>query len=901
MEKILARPDHSIEDVLDEEDLLQELLAPNAKVIEYLRQPDVMKEIIKYVIPSEEERKENERQGEEEEESKEGEKDGSEEKQGEEENEGENEGKDRDQEEGKEKEDNKDENKESSAKPSEPNEKTEENEGQGEGSSDDGEDHEEFEAEKSSKLEPQQDRDGSDEDDDDNDETSGSELSRHLHQHDHHYGYDDDDEGHDFENMELPEAQRRQSYGNLCCEILSADVWSIVETLIGNDELLDMLWSVLDCKGTLDIRYASYFTKINEHLLIKKTDELLHYIMQQDNFSERFVRQIDNPPLMDFLLKVITSDKPADNYGVTEFLQRQGFIMSLIKCLGPDKSSSFQSAAGDFLKAFITISANSNHDANTIGPNELTRELVGREACTELLQIMLTGGTSLATGVGVIIEIIRKNNSDYDATPVGCTTLESHPPSPRDPIYLGTLVDVFADAIPKFYEILTRKHTEQVETPFGEIEPLGFERFKICELIAELLHCSNMILLNDKEGAEIVRVRDAERRRRRGLMDAAESPGEMINKFDDMEINRERERGREQEGSQDIEIDVASNVEQQEQQQHEGVDAYDSESTGATEEELAKIEAELRKDPVVGDKLKIGLYDEHCITYIVSMFFRFPWNNFLHNVVFDIVQQLLNGRMQEGYNRFLAIQLFGEAKITEAICNGHIACDDYERQNQIRLGYMGHLTLISEEVVKFTAMYSPESISPVVQEAVQQTSWISYVTNTLVRTREQYNSILGGKRPDSSVYMTNPDAIIPSHEGDEDEMEEDDNLHSYDMNMGMNMNVDMNLNMSIGGGGGVHHGSGEVDDEEDEELAAHFASQNDSHGLKEFSQDQFARYMSQEMGEGAGNIGSSDEDDDEEDWVHDRGAYNRLGAGGGGRSGELEIEDEQEEDIGARG
>jgi len=47
----------------------------------------------------------------------------------------------------------------------------------------------------------------------------------------------------------------------------------------------------------------------------------------------------------------------------------------------------------------------------------------------------------------------------------------------------------------------------------AKIEPLGFDRFKTCELMAELLHCSNMGLLNEPGSDEYVMQRDAERER----------------------------------------------------------------------------------------------------------------------------------------------------------------------------------------------------------------------------------------------------------------------------------------------------------------------------------------------------------------------------------------------------
>merc|ERR1711939_559361 len=61
----------------------------------------------------------------------------------------------------------------------------------------------------------------------------------------------------------------------------------------------------------------------------------------------------------------------------------------------------------------------------------------------------------------------------------------------------------------------------------GKIEPLGFDRFKTCELMAELLHCSNMALLNERGAEEDVRRRDAERERLKaeGKLQTPRAPG----------------------------------------------------------------------------------------------------------------------------------------------------------------------------------------------------------------------------------------------------------------------------------------------------------------------------------------------------------------------------------------
>ena len=107
--------------------------------------------------------------------------------------------------------------------------------------------------------------------------------------------------------------------------------------------------------------------------------------------------------------------------------------------------------------------------------------------------------------------------------------------------------------------------------------------------------------------------------------------------------------------------------------------------------------------------------------------------------------------MNRGYNRSLAIDLFETGRITERIVEGQQASDKAQEVSNMRLGYMGHLTLIAEEVVKFTERHPPELLSQSVLDKVMALQWIDYVEQTLADTRERDNAILGGVRPDMSI------------------------------------------------------------------------------------------------------------------------------------------------------
>jgi SIT4-associating protein SAP185/190 len=107
--------------------------------------------------------------------------------------------------------------------------------------------------------------------------------------------------------------------------------------------------------------------------------------------------------------------------------------------------------------------------------------------------------------------------------------------------------------------------------------------------------------------------------------------------------------------------------------------------------------------------------------------------------------------MDHGYNRSLAIDLFETGRITERIIEGQQASDKAQQETHMRLGYMGHLTLIAEEVLKFTERHPTEILSQSVVDKVHSEEWIHYVEHVLSDTRERDNAILGGVRPDMSV------------------------------------------------------------------------------------------------------------------------------------------------------
>ncbi|KAI0880200.1 SAPS-domain-containing protein [Annulohypoxylon maeteangense] len=731
--------------------------------------------------------------------------------------------------------------------------------------------------------------------------------------------------------------KKRNRYAYVAAEVLSSDNWSIYEALMESHHLLCNFWDFLKLPSPLDPLQASYFTKVNEALFDKKTDEMIALLKSLDDAISNVLRHVDCPMIMDLLLKIISLERTENGQGIVEWLYTKDVMPTLLSFLGPGHSYATQTSAGDFIKAIITVSANaSQNEQACIGPNELTRQLVSKPCIQTLIGYMLGGGNALTVGVGIVIEVIRKNNSDYDPD-VGPDS--NALPSSRDPIYLGTLLRFFANHVPDFMSLIlnapAQKH--QLESTFGEkIEPLGFDRFKTCELMAELLHCSNMSLLNEIGSEQVIALRDEERQRLRAQGRLTANRGEDVQSSEDLTMRMRHsspDDGRRLEVTNASDDDgfeeVAPAGEMTEDTSHEFVKAEDEIANGpassfldkedddfveeplssprlivydgrvdeqqfenpelvvaplspkkpaalqhltreddspigssesqpsqpATEprrteeashhsegaghsvpagveeteplptceesyskpsdipetsasstahlgEEVSPFPAEVfaaidtsvanelsavsdelsqmkfesvdipsgdipitavgqpesgpsgageRLDPVVGDFLKMQFVEYQVVPTILSFFFMYPWNNFLHNVVYDIVQQVFNGPMDRGYNPTLAISLFEAADITNAIINGQATSEQSQARNKTRMGYMGHLTLIAEEVVKFTERNPPELLSELVLDRVMSQDWINYVEGALAETRERDNAILGGIRPEVAL------------------------------------------------------------------------------------------------------------------------------------------------------
>ena len=112
--------------------------------------------------------------------------------------------------------------------------------------------------------------------------------------------------------------KQRTKLAYTASEVLSSDTWSIIESLIESQELLKIFWDFLRRSPPLDPTEAGYFTKINETLLDKKTEEMIRFLQSMEGIIPAMLNHIDCAAVMDLLLKIISMEKSEGGYGVVD-------------------------------------------------------------------------------------------------------------------------------------------------------------------------------------------------------------------------------------------------------------------------------------------------------------------------------------------------------------------------------------------------------------------------------------------------------------------------------------------------------------------------------------------------------------------------------------------------------
>ncbi|KZP01165.1 SAPS-domain-containing protein [Calocera viscosa TUFC12733] len=351
-------------------------------------------------------------------------------------------------------------------------------------------------------------------------------------------------------------------------------------------------------------------------------------------------------------------------------------------------------------------------------------------------------------------------------------------------VHLGHLLNAVCDRLEEFQELLRqpRTSTAPLETTMGPVVPLTFERLRICELYAELYHTSNMALLNrlpgdgpdyDNEGrllgglkglGELARVTAS------GPSDASHSDRDV----EESELQAAKELPVSNSSTDASSISADEEILEEVLEEvpvHD--DPLESGPSERTDNQICAVERETAppadpfQDPddidegavrtpglgidlhtgqlCSGDRLKRRYLDLGVLETLLNLFFDFPWNNFLHLVVYDVVHQVLTGRVEEGYNRSLTVNLLQDARLIDRILEHQRSDGESLNHDRPQGGFRGHLMLLADDVIQAYDEFT-DSMKASLDPVIPQPDWDSFVAQHRI-AKEQEKQVLGGARP----------------------------------------------------------------------------------------------------------------------------------------------------------
>ncbi|KAJ3056073.1 hypothetical protein HK097_008201 [Rhizophlyctis rosea] len=670
---------------------------------------------------------------------------------------------------------------------------------------------------------------------------------------------------------DLDEAKRFK-YPYLASEVLCCEIFTVCEAVISNNELLNTFWSFLDRPAPLNPLHASYFSKVNGVLLQKKTPEMITFVRAQENIVNKLLAHIGTSAIADLLLKLISMEELAEGAGIVSWLAGEGLIPSLLSRLDPSQDPDIHNTASQTLLDIIAVSyqnigppeqvvpggindqTNANFASN-VGGNTLVDELKSEVMMNKLVGYMLdktapNTGSTLTNGINIIIELIRRYCSEIEQAEFQQhqhqlqqqQSRQGPPPPSEEKLQslatdLNDLLRVLGSRLLEFADLLTApRNITPVDTTIGKQTPLGSERLKTCELFAEILHLQYLY---------------------------TSSP-----LFERLLVTPEAKKPSAGAGPSPM----------------EGVEAEGSATSATSALSTASVADELI---AVTDKF----IDAKVLPVCLDLFFNFPWNNFLHSVVYDMIAKVFNtysftstanvGKPPETPTggaegaeakttaleeqmkgvknsvRKLVLSIFKDGNLTKRITNAQRQNDtEVASPKGVRLGYMGHLTYISDEVCKLLEKCGAD-FNTELKEFISAEEWQDYVNGPLRETKERDRQPLGGARPNTGQQGHGLPLVtgVGGFSGNLDEAD---------------------TGASVGGGavggGGVSpkkeaRGAGGDSDEEEDEIEGLgtgevYATDGDVSG------DQFARYLCQQIVNDLPDrfLGGESSDEEDGDW-----------------------------------
>jgi len=163
-----------------------------------------------------------------------------------------------------------------------------------------------------------------------------------------------------------------------------------------------------------------------------------------------------------------------------------------------------------------------------------------------------------------------------------------------------------------------------------------------------------------------------------------------------------------------------------------------------------------------------SLLDSRFMETAIDLFFKYPWNNFAHQSVFNIIATVLPEPYKE-----LSQHILRDCHLVNRILEAEEENKKFMEKNKAALGYIGHLTKISSLINSLADREIQDEVPDRIfaSEVEKNQAWEDYRADTLSVRNERESVLLGGARPGVDL---GEDWNDPSWTHEEDDSDSDD-------------------------------------------------------------------------------------------------------------------------------
>lgn len=467
-------------------------------------------------------------------------------------------------------------------------------------------------------------------------------------------------------------------YPYLCTEIICLDsgptmpsnllpIHRFYEAILSQlSTILPKFWSFLNQDPSLPLNILGYFAKVNITLLNRYPDEMIRLIKQHPNIVSQLRCHLYSNLIQEIVYRIWSLESPSRS--IVSWWNHQGWTQFLIDKLDPSLEPEEHTLSSQILVNMIVLC-----NEGRVHGNALLTDMVQDISISKYWKFLAQKdskeyASSMTCILDVCMDLIRR-------------AMISKELEPESPFLIDPFLVSFADHFSLLNDILTdSKHqTQSMKLSTGTLIPLGMERLKICEFLAELVQVDNF------------------------------------------------------------------------------------------------------------PQIISSLYQYDIVSKLFALFFQYEWNNFLHAAIVDFVANLFLRVLQKPLDRLhiidsdtdieslvpcyesLVYSLFSQARLVDRILQAYHMNDScIEQSRGSKLGYMGHVYLITDEIIKLCNGWKQrnndqndnnitidfvhdEFIQPFLTTYLRNPDWIEYIRVFHMIASRQQGILGGGPRPEPSA------------------------------------------------------------------------------------------------------------------------------------------------------